>query len=136
MDSSTDSDDNSSSISSTTSTSSSDISFIEVLCVASIALSHWVNRLIVIRMDWHRHVESLLHENLFHVKYRMSLVTFNKLLNLLRPTLQLNDKYAVMTGMEPICCEIMLHCTIRFLSGGSYHDICATVSISKPSFTI
>jgi hypothetical protein len=39
-----------------------------------------------------------------------------------------------MTGMEPICCEIMLHCTIRFLSGGSYHDIHATVSISKPSF--
>jgi hypothetical protein len=64
----------------------------------------------------------------------MSLDTFNKLLNLLCPTLQLNDKYAVMTGMEPICCEIMLRCTIRFLSGGSYHDIRATVSISKPSF--
>jgi hypothetical protein len=82
----------------------------------------------------HHHVESLHHENLFHVKYRMSLDSFNKLLNLLCPTMQLNDKYAAMTGMEPICCEIMLHCTIRFLLGGSYHDIHATVSISKPSF--
>jgi hypothetical protein len=105
MDSSTDSDDNSSSISSTTSTSSSDISFIEDLCIASTALSHRVNRLIVIRMDWRGHVESLLHENLFHIKYWMSADSFNKLLNLLYPTLQLNDKYAAMTGMEPICCE-------------------------------
>ena len=131
MDSSTDSDDDSSS---NVSSSSSDISFAEDLCVASIALSHRVDRMIVVRMNWHRHVESLLHENLFHVKYRMSIASFNKLLNLLRPALQLNHKYAVMTGMEPICCEIMLHCMIRYLAGGSYHDVRATVFISKPSF--
>jgi hypothetical protein len=28
----------------------------------------------------------------------------------------------------------MLHCTIRFLAGGSYHDIGQTPSISKTSF--
>jgi len=131
MDSSTDSDDD---LSSNVSSSSSDISFAEDLCVASIALTHRVDRMIAVRMNWHRYVESFLHENLFHVKYRMSIASFNKLLNLLRPALQLNHKYAVMTGMEPICCEIMLHCMIRYLAGGSYHDVRATVFISKPSF--
>ncbi len=28
----------------------------------------------------------------------------------------------------------MMHCTIHYLAGGSFHDIRATVSISKPSF--
>jgi hypothetical protein len=114
--------------------STSDLSFVENLCIASIALSFRANRMIVVRMNWIRHVESLLHENLFHVKYRMAIESFEKLLEMLRPELQLKDKYAVMSGMEPISCEIMLHCTIRYLAGGSFHDIHATVFISKPSF--
>ncbi len=64
----------------------------------------------------------------------MSVGSFNKLLILLCPALQLNDWYAVMTGKESICCKIMLHCTIRYLADGSYHDIHATVFMSKPSF--
>ncbi len=64
----------------------------------------------------------------------MSIESFDKLLLLLRPELQLKEKYAVMSGMHPITCEIMLHCTIRYLAGGSFHDICATVFISKPFF--
>ena len=64
----------------------------------------------------------------------MSLESFNKLLDVLSPRLQLKDKYAVVNGSEPISCEIMLHCAIRFLAGGSYHDIHATVNISKASF--
>jgi hypothetical protein len=39
-----------------------------------------------------------------------------------------------MTGMSSISCEIMMHCMICYLAGGSYHDIHATVSISKSSF--
>jgi hypothetical protein len=82
--------------------STSDLSFVEDLCIASIALSVRANRLIVVRMNWLRHVESLLHENLFHVKYRMSIESFDKLLDMLRPELHLKEKYAVMSGMEPI----------------------------------
>jgi hypothetical protein len=48
--------------------------------------------------------------------------------------LQLNENYAALNGMAPISCEIMLHFTICYLAGGSYHDICTTVSISKTSF--
>jgi hypothetical protein len=69
----------------------------EDLYIVSIALSHWVYWLIVIRMNRHSHVELLLHENLFHVKYQMSIGFFNKILDLFQTTLQLNDKYAVMT---------------------------------------
>ena len=132
MDSSSDSDDAATEASSVVSTS--DLTFVEDLCIASIALSCRANRQIVVRMNWLRHVESLLHENLFHVKYRMSLESFNRLLQMLRPELQLTEKYAVMSGMHPITCEVMMHCTIRYLAGGSFHDIRATVSISKPLF--
>jgi hypothetical protein len=112
----------------------SDMSFAEDLCIVSLALSFRADRLVVARMNWHRHVQSLLHENLFHIKYRMSIESFNRLLDLLSPKLHLKDKYAIISGSEPISCEIMLHCAIRFLAGGSYHDIRATAFISKPSF--
>jgi hypothetical protein len=114
--------------------SDDDMSIAEDLCVASIALSFRSNRQIVMRMNWYRHCQSLLHENLFHVKYRMSFESFNKLLDMLYPKLQLKEKYARMSGTEPISCEIMLHCSIRYLAGGSYHDIRTTASITKASF--
>lgn len=106
----------------------------EDLCITSIALFHHISWIIVVRMNCHHHVESLCHENLFYVKYWMSTGSFNKLLFLLCPALQLNDKYAVMTGKETICCKIMLHCMICYIAGSSYHDICTTVFISKTSF--
>jgi len=52
-------------------------------------------------------------KNLFHVKYRMSLDSFNKLLDLLTPALRLKEQFAIVSGFEPICCELMLHCAIR-----------------------
>jgi len=64
----------------------------------------------------------------------MSLDSFNKLLDLLTPALRLKEQFAIVSGFEPICCEVMLHCAIRYLAGGSYHDIRATAHISKPSF--
>jgi hypothetical protein len=124
--------DDSSTVSS--SSQSSDLSFIEDVCLASLLLSVRANRLIVTRMNWKRHVDALLHENLFHVKYRMLLPSFNKLLELLSPTLTLNEKYAEVGGLEPISHEVMLNCTIPYLAGGSYHDVRATAVISKPSF--
>ncbi len=64
----------------------------------------------------------------------MSIESFDKLLDMLHPELHLKEKYAVMSGMEPISCEVMLHCTIHYLARGSFHDIRATVFIRKPSF--
>jgi hypothetical protein len=64
----------------------------------------------------------------------MSLMAFNKLLDLLPSKLKLNAKFARMAGSEPISTEIMLHCTIQYLAGGSYHDIHTTAFISSSSF--
>jgi hypothetical protein len=112
----------------------SDVSFIEDICMASLALSFRENKLIVAWMNWHHHVQSFLHENLFHVKYWMSLEAFNKLLDLLSPKLKLNGKFSRMAGSEPISTKIMLHCTVRYFAGGSYHDIHTVVFMSRPSF--
>jgi hypothetical protein len=46
-------------------------------------LSFRADRLVVMRMNWQRHVASLLHENFFHMKYQMTIDSFNKLLDLL-----------------------------------------------------
>jgi hypothetical protein len=112
----------------------SDLSLAEDSCITSLALSSRANRLVVNRMNWHLHTQSLLNENLFHVKYRMSIESFNKLLDLLSPRLQLKDKYAAVNDSKPISREIMLHSVIWFLAGASYHDICAMAHISKASF--
>jgi hypothetical protein len=42
----------------------------------------------------------------------VSFESFNKLLDMLYPNLQLKEKYAKMSGTKPISCEIMLHCTL------------------------
>ena len=92
--------------------SDDDMSIAEDLCIASIALSFCSNQQIVMRMNWYRHCQSLLHENLFHIKYQISFESFNKLLDMLYLNLQLKEKYAKMSGTKPISCEIMLHCTL------------------------
>jgi hypothetical protein len=106
----------------------------EVICVAEAVLAWRSNRMTRSRLRWQHHVQMLLHENQFHVMYRMTIGSFNNLLELLSSNLQLNERFARMCCSAPITCDIMLHCTIRFLAGGSYHDIRQTASISKASF--
>lgn len=110
------------------------LSIAEDLCLASALLAYRNNKITRSRLRWQQHVQLLLHENQFHVMYRMTIGSFNKLLELLTPKLQLNERFGRLSSGEPISCEIMLHCTIRYLAGGSYHDIRQTASISKPSF--
>jgi hypothetical protein len=92
--------------------SDDDMSIAEDLCIASKALPFCSSQQIVMRMNWYRHCQSLLHENLFHVKYQMSFESFNKLLDMLYLNLPLKEKYAKMSWIKPISCEIMLHCTL------------------------
>jgi len=108
------------------------LSIAENICLASALYRN--NKIMRSRLRWQQHVQLLLHENQFHIMYCMTIGSFNKLLELLSPTLQLNERFGRLSSGEPITCEIMLHCTIRFLAGGSYHDIRQTASISKPSF--
>jgi hypothetical protein len=110
------------------------LSIAEDRCLASALLACRNNKITRSRLRWQQHVQLLLHENQFHIMYHMTIGSFNKLLEMLSPTLQLNERFGRLSSREPITCEIMLHCTIRFLACGSYHDIRQTASISKPSF--
>ncbi len=107
---------------------------VEVLCVAEAVLAWRTNRVIWSRLYWQHHVQMLLHENQFHLMYRMTIDSFNNLLGLLSPTLQLNERWAQMSCGAPITSKVMLHCTICFLAGRSSHDIRHMASISRASF--
>jgi hypothetical protein len=75
-------------------------------------------------------------EKEFKKFYRMNLSSFNELLGLLRPHIKVNFKQSsnASNGRHPIIHEIILHCTLRYLAGGSYHDIRTTAGLSKSSF--
>jgi hypothetical protein len=88
------------------------------------------------RLNWDIHVKVLQHEGQFKKMYRMSLFSFNKLKNMLLPWLQVNEKQSnnASLGNRPIVAEIMLHCTLHYLGGGSYHDIRVSVGLSTAAF--
>lgn len=61
--------------------------------------------------------------------------SFDHLLELLRSDLQVDALMStVRTGEAPISAEVVLHCTLRWLAGGSYLDICTIGHISHASF--
>jgi hypothetical protein len=87
------------------------------------------------RLDWTRRVQQLQEEGTFDRTYRMSLMAFNILLGHLRDDLTVDFAHATSsTGVDPIEPEIVLHCLIRWLAGGSYLDIRDAAEISVPSF--
>ena len=87
------------------------------------------------RLKWSQHVRRLEREGMFRKMYRMSVTSFDKLVNLLRPWLQVNLKQSrnASKGNQPIVPEIIMHCTLRYLAGGALHDIrvCAGLSVSS-----
>ena len=70
----------------------------------------------------------------FTHRLRMELVSFNKLLELIREDLEVNQSMADLRG-GPIIPELCLFCTIRWLAGGSYVDITDITGISVSSST-
>jgi hypothetical protein len=69
----------------------------------------------------------------FKVWLRMSKSSFDKLLGCVRDELVVNEVQVKPTG-GAIIPELCLYCTIRWLAGGSYLDICDISGISKSSF--
>ena len=59
-----------------------------------------------------------------------------KLLGLLSKDLKVNEgkSWNRTSGVDPMGPELALHCTLRYLAGGSYHDIRITAGISKLAF--
>ena len=77
------------------------------------------------RLDWKAHVKRLHKEGQFERMYRMSYTSFKKLLHLLEPYLQVNEGQGSRrtSGNGHLTPELILHCLIRYMAGGSHHDI-------------
>ena len=88
------------------------------------------------RLDWDEHVGILRREKRFKVMYRMSYKSFCKLVQLLRKSLTVdpNQSSRASKGEVPISPEIIMHVTLRYLAGGSVHDIRVLAGILHSSF--
>ena len=89
------------------------------------------------RLEWGKHVEELVAEGdyAFSRLYRMEYHSFSRLCDIIRPTVEVDEEMSSLrTGKGPITVEIMLHCLLRWLGGGSYLDIRLSAGISVASF--
>jgi len=78
---------------------------------------------------WNQYIsEVLTHPRRFQRRYRMSFNAFQQLCGLLEPILRVSHPRST------IRVEIVLHCMLRWLAGGSYDDISAIASLSVPTF--
>jgi hypothetical protein len=98
-----------------------------VTALAAVVLSQKLHGdfLVHQRLNWKHHVKLLIWEGQFKKMYWMSSASFSKLLKMLQPWLPVNNKQScnASKGGKPIVLEIILHCTLCYLAGGSYHDI-------------
>jgi hypothetical protein len=86
------------------------------------------------RLDWDLHVKKLLHENRFHIRYRMALEDFDALVLLLGDEVVPNVAMSRRRSAEAIYPEMVVGVGIRYLAGGSYDDIMNTFGLSKSGF--
>jgi hypothetical protein len=88
------------------------------------------------RLDWTTHVDHQTHTAEFQQKYRMTLETFTKLLEILRPSITVDPIKSQNStpGSSPIYPELVMAIGIRWLAGGSYHDIKDFCGVSRSSF--
>ena len=71
--------------------------------------------------------------------YRMNEEDFAKLIQLLGPSLDVDDRVGSLRSVTGVTAgslvpELRLHCLIRWLSGGSYIDSCSQVEIHQSTF--
>ena len=90
------------------------------------------------RLEWDKHVAALQKEGdggSFRRMYRMDIDSFVKLSSMLKPHLCVDERMSkICTSKGKITTDIVLHCLIRWLAGGSYLDIRLSAGISRASF--
>jgi hypothetical protein len=86
------------------------------------------------RLDWDLHVEKLIHENRFHIRYRMSFEDFDALVQLLGDDVVPNFTMSGLRCDAAIYPEMVVAIGIRVLAGGNYDDIMNMYGISKSGF--
>ncbi len=77
------------------------------------------------RLNWDKLIRKLQHTKQFPFHYHMTLPTFNKLVELLRPMVSINELKSrnSTANDEPIYPEMIVGAGLRFLGGSFYKDI-------------
>jgi DDE superfamily endonuclease len=85
------------------------------------------------RMAWDKILDTHGDTQRFTRHLRMTKESFMRLLEYIKDDLLVDESQASRRG-GVILPEICLYCTIRYLAGGIYSDICLFAGISQPSF--
>ncbi len=88
------------------------------------------------KMNWQSHVNHLMKEASFHFFYQMQYATSCQLVRLLAPKLMVSVKQGRNRnqGGDCVYVELIEHVMLRYLAGGSYHDIQVTAGLTKSTF--
>ncbi|KAI2508591.1 nuclease [Fragilaria crotonensis] len=88
------------------------------------------------RLVWTDYVSQLVQQNEFSVTFRMSLVAFNKLVDILRDDLEVHLHQALRSSKKngPIQPELVVAMSLRWLAGGQWQDIKKVYGVSKGHF--
>lgn len=87
------------------------------------------------KIDWAAHMEGFSNEEIFATIYRMSRESFEKLITMVTPYMDINPKYFKRsTSLGEHTPYIIMHCVLRWLAGGSFLDIMLLLRISKTTF--
>ncbi|KAI2494127.1 PIF1-like helicase [Fragilaria crotonensis] len=88
------------------------------------------------RLIWSDFVAELTHQNEFNIAFRMSLASFNKLLDLVRPALTVDELQSrrASSGRKPVMPELVVAMPLRWLAGGQWQDIKKVYGLSRSHF--
>ncbi|KUF93215.1 hypothetical protein AM588_10009113 [Phytophthora nicotianae] len=88
-----------------------------------------------VRIDWDQYSQCLIDEGQFHKCYKMSYSSFMALAEKLEPYLLVDERQSCnRTGIGPITHINKLQMCLRWLSGGSYHDVRSNSGVSVAAF--
>jgi DDE superfamily endonuclease len=134
--SSTDSDNNNKEIENVDEVAASRLPFLYTLFFRRRNYRRWKKRWSLPRCIWSDYVEELTHQNEFKVTFRMSLMSFNKLVQLLRPALTIDELQSsrASRGRKPVIPELVVAMSLRWLAGGHWPDIKKVYGISRSHF--
>ena len=87
-------------------------------------------------MNWKHHVKMLQREGEFHNMYQMSYSSFKELRQIFHQHLSVDDKQSRRRtgGQDPVIPELTLHCFLRYIAGGSFHDIRTSAGLARTAF--
>ena len=89
-----------------------------------------------LRLNWAEYVTQLIHQNEFAATFRMSLLSFNKLVEILRVKLEVEEVQARRSCKKsgPVLPELVVAMSLRWLAGGQWQDIKKVYGVSKSHF--